>query len=49
MSLSGKTPEMIGFYPTTIFEQLEGIRGNFDYSERFSVPNILSDKYALTK
>lgn len=49
MSLSGKTPEMIGFYPTTVFEQLEGIREIFDYSERFSVPNILSDKYALTK
>lgn len=49
MSLSGKTPEMIGSCPTTVFEQLEDIREIFDYSERFSVPNILSDKYALKK
>lgn len=49
MSLSGKTPEMIGFYPTTESQQLEGIRKIYDYDDRFSVPNLLLDKFALTK
>ena len=49
IALSGKTPEMIGFYPTTITQQLEGVRGIYNYEERISVPNLLSNKYALIK
>ena len=49
IALSGKTPEMIGFYPTTTAQQLEGVRKIYDYDERFSVPNLLSDKFALIK
>lgn len=49
MSLSGKTPEMIGFYLTTESQQLEGIKKIYDYDGRFSVPNLLLDKFALTK
>ncbi|SDX44278.1 hypothetical protein SAMN04488579_102174 [Eubacterium barkeri] len=36
--LSGKTPEMAGFYPTTTSQQIEGVRKIFDYSKRFSTP-----------
>ena len=49
MALSGKTSEMIGFYPTTTAQQLEGITEIYDYNEWLSVPNLLSDKFALIK
>ena len=49
IALSGKTPEMIGFYPTTTTQQLEGVRRIYNYEERISVPNLLSNKYALIK
>lgn len=45
--LSGKTPEMMGFYPTTTSQQLEGVQKIFDYSERLSTPTLLSPAFAL--
>lgn len=47
--LSGKTPEMTGFYPTTTSQQIEGVRKIFDYSERFSTPTLLSHAFALSE
>lgn len=48
-ALSGKTPEMLGFYPTTAVQKLQSIQKIYDYNEQLSVPNLLSDKYALRK
>lgn len=49
MALLGKTPEMIGFSPITTVQQLEEVRKIYTYDERFLVPNLLSDKFALIK
>ncbi len=49
ISLSAKTSEMISFCPTTEYQQLDGIRKVYDYADRFSVPNLLLDKFALAK
>ncbi len=48
MPLSGRTPEIIGFSTTTV-QRLEELRKIYNYDERFLVPNLLSDKFALIK
>lgn len=48
-ALSGKTPEMMGFFPTTTVQQLEEVSKIYNYDECFLVPNLLSDKFALIK
>lgn len=49
MPLSGKTSEMIGFYPTTIDQRIEGIRKIYDFDERFSTPNLLTQDFLLSR
>lgn len=46
--LSGKTPEMLTFSPTMLKNSIDEAKKIFDYSERFDIPNLLSNKFALT-
>lgn len=52
--LSGKTPEMISLHQTKVSQRvreikkkMKEIKNEFDYSERNSVPILLSDEFAL--
>lgn len=47
--LMGKTSSLLATWPTTNEEQLEEIKKVYDFNARFSVPNLFSQEFALSK